>query len=91
MKTLFETNPPPLQHLWFFLEIMMKSMAQYLVIAKKLTSSRKTRYPEDFGWNVTTVVESILTHIRKRHSDLSAKKANRSLADFVRVGRNDLM
>ena len=36
-------------------------------------ASRKTRYPEDFGWNLQSFVTVLLTHIRERHSDLSAK------------------
>ena len=38
-----------------------------------LQASRKTRYPEDFGWNLQSFVTVLLTHIRERHSDLSAK------------------
>lgn len=74
---------------------MLKSMAQYLTIAKKVSVScwciirwsliysllghvtcqvsRKTRYPEDFGWNLQNMVTIILTHIREKHTVLSAK------------------
>ena len=38
-----------------------------------LQSSRKTRYPEDFGWNLQNMVTIILAHIRESHTVLSAK------------------
>jgi len=36
-------------------------------------ASRKTRYPEDFGWNLQSLVTILLSHIRDRHNDLSSK------------------
>ena len=36
-------------------------------------SSRKNRYPEDFGWNLQSLVASLLESIRRRHGDPAVK------------------
>ena len=46
---------------------------QFIDCLYLLQASRKTRYPEDFGWNLQSFVTVLLTHIREKHSDLSAK------------------
>lgn len=35
--------------------------------------SRKIRYPEEYGWNLQNMVTILLTHIRERHTEQSAK------------------
>ncbi len=50
-----------------------------------MQASRKTRYPEDFGWNLQSLVTNILTHIRDRHTEKFVQRANRSIAEFVKV------
>ena len=52
-----------------------------------LQASRKSRYPEDFGWNLQSLVTNLLTHIRERHTEETVRKANRNIAEFVKVGR----
>ncbi|KAL5475482.1 hypothetical protein EMCRGX_G025301 [Ephydatia muelleri] len=74
-----------MKHMWFFLETILKSMAQYLAITNKINNfSRKTRYPEDFGWNIRSLVDTLLYYIRERCDEPAAKDANHSLADFVK-------
>ena len=83
-----------LQHIAFFFELMVKSMAQYLDITNKmkvrmveyitvvnilyssknilLKASRKSRFPEDYQWNLQSLITTL--HIRiQEYGDMSAK------------------
>ena len=36
-------------------------------------ASRKSRYPEDFGWNLQSLITTLLSHIMDNHNDPSAR------------------
>ncbi len=51
-----------------------------------MQASRKTRYPEDIGWNLQNLVTTVLTHIRERPMEECVRRANKNIALFVKVG-----
>jgi hypothetical protein len=74
-----------LDHMWFFFDMILKSVAQYLQHMgrlEKLSSRKKIPYNEDLYWNLQTVVFNIQTCIRMKMEE--GKKANRSVAEFMR-------
>ncbi|XP_066298679.1 dedicator of cytokinesis protein 7-like isoform X4 [Branchiostoma lanceolatum] len=57
-----------LSHSWFFFELMVKSMAQYLAAADKLETPRKMRFPERFLDDVSALIGMMTGDIIARYS-----------------------
>ncbi|XP_078656498.1 dedicator of cytokinesis protein 7-like isoform X9 [Branchiostoma floridae x Branchiostoma belcheri] len=78
-----------LSHSWFFFELMVKSMAQYLAASDKLETPRKMRFPERFLDDVSALIGMMTGDIIARYSkDLQLiQHLNASLAFFL----NDLL
>jgi hypothetical protein len=56
-----------LSNAWFFFDVMIKSMAQYLEASGKFTSSRKNRFPEGFHRDLELLVEHLTQEITDTH------------------------
>jgi len=75
-----------LKHSWFFFEVLVKSMAQYLLSTDRIKMSRNERFPASFQFHIETLVQSLCQHIVQKHRDshVETQKANTSLAHFVK-------
>uniref|UniRef100_A0A4W3HB02 Dedicator of cytokinesis 9 n=1 Tax=Callorhinchus milii TaxID=7868 RepID=A0A4W3HB02_CALMI len=78
------------QYSWFFLEVLIKSMAQHLIESNKLKVSlfRNQRFPASYQHTVETLVNMLMPHITQKYKDKpeEARNANHSLAVFIKVG-----
>ncbi|XP_014666695.1 PREDICTED: dedicator of cytokinesis protein 9-like [Priapulus caudatus] len=75
-----------LEHAWFFLQIIVKSMAQYLLVTGRLELPRNERFSSDFQFRVLTMVQAFLQHIMQKFKEhpVETRSANASLANFVK-------
>ncbi|XP_038048649.1 dedicator of cytokinesis protein 7-like isoform X4 [Patiria miniata] len=74
-----------LNHAWFFFELMVKSMAQYLAENDRLDSPRKNQFPEAYCQDINNIVGIVTTDIVARYNkDVRAMQLlNASLAFFL--------
>ncbi|XP_051052782.1 dedicator of cytokinesis protein 6 isoform X5 [Phodopus roborovskii] len=74
-----------LQHAWFFLQLMIKSMELHLLLGQRLDTPRKLRFPGRFLDDITALVASVgLEVINRVHKDMElAERLNASLAFFL--------
>lgn len=52
---------------WFFLELMVKAMVEHLATTSRLSSSRKSRFSEQFHDDILNLVSSLTSDIVCRH------------------------
>uniref|UniRef100_A0A914YXU5 C2 DOCK-type domain-containing protein n=1 Tax=Panagrolaimus superbus TaxID=310955 RepID=A0A914YXU5_9BILA len=72
------------RQLWFFLDIVIKSMAQWLMKTKKFKAGRKDRFPADLLFRIDGLVDSVIGLICKNHCMPETNNANAALAYFLR-------
>ncbi|XP_048834402.1 dedicator of cytokinesis protein 9-like isoform X21 [Brienomyrus brachyistius] len=82
----FLTSSKLLKYSWFFFEVLVKSVAQYLIECSKVRLARKQRFPVSFHSIVETLIMMTMPHItqRWRESPDAARNANHSLAVFIK-------
>ncbi|XP_078070451.1 dedicator of cytokinesis protein 8 isoform X2 [Mustelus asterias] len=76
------------KYAWFFFELLVKSMAQYLCQMDKQDSSRKLRFSDRFKDDITTIVNVVTaeigtTLVKQQKEAEQAEKINISLAFFL--------
>uniref|UniRef100_A0A673N6A5 Dedicator of cytokinesis protein 10-like n=1 Tax=Sinocyclocheilus rhinocerous TaxID=307959 RepID=A0A673N6A5_9TELE len=71
---------------WFFLEIIVKSMAQHLLDSNKLTLPRPQRFPGSFQSRLETLIMTMSDHIFWKNKELAeeTRSANMAIAAFVK-------
>uniref|UniRef100_A0A8C1P4I3 Dedicator of cytokinesis 10 n=1 Tax=Cyprinus carpio TaxID=7962 RepID=A0A8C1P4I3_CYPCA len=71
---------------WFFLEIIVKSMAQHLLDSDKLTLPRPQRFPGTFQSRLETLIMTMSDHIFWKSKELAeeTRSANMAIAAFVK-------
>ncbi|XP_062844216.1 dedicator of cytokinesis protein 10 isoform X2 [Trichomycterus rosablanca] len=71
---------------WFFLEILVKSMAQHLVDSDKLMVSRSQRFPGTFQNHLETLIMTMSDHIFWKSKELpeETRSASQAIAAFVK-------
>ncbi|KAL7851520.1 hypothetical protein AOLI_G00218760 [Acnodon oligacanthus] len=71
---------------WFFLEIIVKSMAQHLVDSEKLKVPRQQRFPGTFQSHLETLIMTVSDHIYWKSKELpeETRSANQAVAAFVK-------
>ncbi|XP_066511490.1 dedicator of cytokinesis protein 10-like isoform X2 [Hoplias malabaricus] len=71
---------------WFFLEIIVKSMAQYLVDSDKQKAPRTQRFPGTFQSHLETLIMTVSDHIFWKSKELpeETRSANQAVAAFVK-------
>ncbi|XP_077987576.1 dedicator of cytokinesis protein 9-like [Glandiceps talaboti] len=76
-----------MKNIWFFFDVVIKSMAQYLVQNNLTALSRNRRFPATFQYSVTRLLQLLMPHIIQKYKDSpkDCKKANSSLAAFVKA------
>uniref|UniRef100_A0A8C0ZYR3 Dedicator of cytokinesis protein 8 n=1 Tax=Castor canadensis TaxID=51338 RepID=A0A8C0ZYR3_CASCN len=67
------------KYAWFFFELLVKSMAQYVHNLDKRDSFRRTRFSDRFQDDITTIVNVVTSEIESEQ----AEKINISLAFFL--------
>lgn len=76
------------KYAWFFFELLVKSMAQYVHNMDKRDNFRRTRFSDRFKDDVTTIVNVVTSEIaallvRPQKENEQAEKMNISLAFFL--------
>ncbi|KAL7979586.1 hypothetical protein Chor_004744 [Crotalus horridus] len=76
-----------LKYSWFFFEILVKSMALYLLDENKIKLPRPQRFPESYGHALHSLLLSIIPHVNIRYSEIpeESRNVNFSLANFLKV------
>ncbi|EDV29621.1 uncharacterized protein TRIADDRAFT_52201 [Trichoplax adhaerens] len=69
---------------WFFFDIMVKSMAQYLVQTGKLKANRIFRYSDHYLNDLEELIVAMLKQIRNKADDAPATNANQNLGHFLK-------
>ncbi|KAK3534381.1 hypothetical protein QTP86_014433 [Hemibagrus guttatus] len=71
---------------WFFLEIIVKSMAQHLVDSDKLKVPRSQRFPGTFQSHLETLIMTMSDHIYWKSKDMpeETRSASQAIAAFVK-------
>ncbi|CAM4556647.1 unnamed protein product [Leuciscus chuanchicus] len=71
---------------WFFLEIIVKSMAQHLLDSAKLKLPRPQRFPGTFQSRLETLIMTMSDHIFWKHKEFAeeTRSANMAIAAFVK-------
>uniref|UniRef100_A0A674JM19 Dedicator of cytokinesis 8 n=1 Tax=Terrapene triunguis TaxID=2587831 RepID=A0A674JM19_9SAUR len=67
------------KYAWFFFELLIKSMAQYVHNMDKQDTLRRSRFSDRFKDDITTIVNVVTSEIETEH----AEKINISLAFFL--------
>ncbi|TTI92372.1 Dedicator of cytokinesis protein 9 [Bagarius yarrelli] len=85
-STDFLTSNKLLKYSWYFFEVLVKSMAQYLIETCKIKLSRNQRFTASFHHAVETLVNMLMPHITQKYKDNldAARNANHSLAIFIK-------
>ncbi|XP_062523379.1 dedicator of cytokinesis protein 9-like [Corticium candelabrum] len=73
-----------LRYTWFFFDIILKSMAQHLVLDERMAVVRARRFSTEYNFSLGSLVGTYILHIWEDHKTTQARYANRSLADFVK-------
>uniref|UniRef100_A0A672RFP0 Dedicator of cytokinesis 9 n=1 Tax=Sinocyclocheilus grahami TaxID=75366 RepID=A0A672RFP0_SINGR len=83
-STDFLTSNKLLKYSWYFFEVLVKSMAQYLIETGKV--SRNQRFSASFYHSVETLVTMLMPHIAQKYKDNldATRNANHSLAVFIK-------
>uniref|UniRef100_A0A8C1ZWM5 Dedicator of cytokinesis 9 n=1 Tax=Cyprinus carpio TaxID=7962 RepID=A0A8C1ZWM5_CYPCA len=83
-STDFLTSNKLLKYSWYFFEVLVKSMAQYLIETGKV--SRNQRFSASFYHSVETLVTMLVPHITQKYKDYldATRNANHSLAVFIK-------
>uniref|UniRef100_A0A8C1QNA9 Dedicator of cytokinesis 10 n=1 Tax=Cyprinus carpio TaxID=7962 RepID=A0A8C1QNA9_CYPCA len=71
---------------WFFLEIIVKSMAQHLLDSNKLKLPRPQRFPTTFQSRLETLIMTMSDHIYWKSKEMAeeTRSANMAIAAFVK-------
>ncbi|KAL1021694.1 hypothetical protein UPYG_G00016730 [Umbra pygmaea] len=82
----FLTSNKLLKYSWYFLEVLVKSMAHYLIAGGKVKLSRNQRFSASFHHTVDNLVNMLMPHITQKYKDNldTARNANHSLAVFIK-------
>ncbi|XP_028972580.2 dedicator of cytokinesis protein 9 isoform X2 [Esox lucius] len=75
-----------LKYSWYFLEVLVKSMAHYLIVSGKVKLCRNQRFSASFHHTVETLIHMLMPHITQKYKDNldTARNANHSLAIFIK-------
>uniref|UniRef100_A0A7E4UVM3 C2 domain-containing protein n=1 Tax=Panagrellus redivivus TaxID=6233 RepID=A0A7E4UVM3_PANRE len=72
------------RQLWFFFDVIVKSMAQWLIATRKFKAARRDRFPGDVLDLVTSLVDAMIEAVRRNQGMSEAPAANAALAYFLR-------
>uniref|UniRef100_A0A182VSH9 Dedicator of cytokinesis protein 9 n=1 Tax=Anopheles minimus TaxID=112268 RepID=A0A182VSH9_9DIPT len=69
-----------------FFEVIVKSMAQYLLSTGRIKMQRNERFPKEFSTRIEALFQILVPYISSRHKDLpmETEQLNQSLSVFVK-------
>ncbi|KAL4220208.1 Dedicator of cytokinesis protein 9 [Mactra antiquata] len=72
---------------WFFCEILIKSMTQYLIDGERVKMPRNERFSSDYQYKLQTLINTITPYITSKYKEASreTRNANFSIAYFVKM------
>ncbi|XP_061183678.1 dedicator of cytokinesis protein 9-like isoform X1 [Saccostrea echinata] len=75
-----------LKYSWFFFEILIKSMALYLIGTDRIKMPRNERFTSDYQFRIQNLLQTLTPNIiqKQREMPRETKMANQSLAKFVK-------
>uniref|UniRef100_UPI00398F1DC7 dedicator of cytokinesis protein 11-like isoform X1 n=2 Tax=Pristiophorus japonicus TaxID=55135 RepID=UPI00398F1DC7 len=75
-----------LKHSWFFFDLLIKSMAQYLIEKNKIKLPRSQRFQDCCRHAVHSLLLAIIPHINLRYAEIpeESRSANSSWAHFMK-------
>ncbi|XP_065925413.1 dedicator of cytokinesis protein 9 isoform X3 [Magallana gigas] len=75
-----------LKYSWFFFEILIKSMALYLISTDRIKMPRNERFTADYQYRIQNLLQTLTPNIiqKQREMPRETKIANQSLAMFVK-------
>ncbi|XP_067903129.1 dedicator of cytokinesis protein 11-like [Heterodontus francisci] len=75
-----------LKHSWFFFELLIKSMAQYLIEKNKIKLPRNQRFPDCYQHAVHSLLLAIIPHVNLRYAEIpeESRSANINWAHFMK-------
>ncbi|XP_078311766.1 dedicator of cytokinesis protein 9-like isoform X14 [Crassostrea virginica] len=75
-----------LKYSWFFFEILIKSMALYLINTDRFKMPRNERFTADYQFRIQNLLQTLTPNIiqKQREMPRETKMANQSLAMFVK-------
>ncbi|XP_067852878.1 dedicator of cytokinesis protein 11 [Heptranchias perlo] len=75
-----------LKYSWFFFELLIKSMAQYLIEKNKMKLPRNQRFPDCYHHAVHSLLLAIIPHINLRYAEIpeECSSANINWAHFMK-------
>ncbi|XP_073701495.1 dedicator of cytokinesis protein 9 isoform X2 [Garra rufa] len=85
-STDFLTSNKLLKYSWYFFEVLVKCMAQYLIETGKAKVSRNQRFSAPFYHSVETLVTMLMPHITQKYKENldATRNANHSIAVFIK-------
>ncbi|XP_069749821.1 dedicator of cytokinesis protein 11 isoform X2 [Narcine bancroftii] len=75
-----------LKHSWFFFDLLIKSMALYLIEKNRMKLPRTQRFPECYQHTVQSLLLAIIPHISLRYGEIpqESRNVNISWAHFMK-------
>ncbi|XP_078067365.1 LOW QUALITY PROTEIN: dedicator of cytokinesis protein 11-like [Mustelus asterias] len=75
-----------LKHSWFFFEMLIKSMVQYLIEKNKMKLPRAQRFPDCYQHTVYSLLLAIIPHVNLRYAEIpeESRSVNISWAHFMK-------
>ncbi|XP_052217568.1 dedicator of cytokinesis protein 9-like isoform X3 [Dreissena polymorpha] len=72
---------------WFFFEVLVKSMTQFLLNGDRYKMARNERFSSDFQFKLQTLIQTITPYITSKFKEApkETRNANFSLAYFVKM------
>ncbi|XP_053403969.1 dedicator of cytokinesis protein 9-like isoform X5 [Mercenaria mercenaria] len=76
-----------LNNSWFFFEVLIKSMTQYLIDGERVKMPRNERFSSDYQYKLQTLIQTITPYITSKYKEAAreCRNANFSLAYFVKM------
>ncbi|XP_052785231.1 dedicator of cytokinesis protein 9-like isoform X7 [Mya arenaria] len=76
-----------LNNAWFFFQVLIKSMTQFLVDGERVKMPRNERFSSDYQYKLQTLIQTITPYITSKYKEAprETRNANFSLAYFVKM------
>ncbi|KAL3847595.1 hypothetical protein ACJMK2_018498 [Sinanodonta woodiana] len=76
-----------LQQAWFFFEVIIKSMTQFLIDGERVKMPRNERFSGDYQYRIQNLIQNLSPYIISKVRELpkETRNANHSLAYFVKM------
>ncbi|XP_044001761.1 dedicator of cytokinesis protein 9 isoform X3 [Aphidius gifuensis] len=75
-----------MHHSWFFFDIMVKSMAQHMLISERIKMRRNERFPIDYHNAIKQLIQIVTPYLMNKYKDMPIEthELNKSLGLFLK-------